>query len=270
MYEAYWKLTQRPFEDGPRPDCYVATRTHQAALLKLRYLVEQRKGIGLIAGEHGLGKTFLTHLLTSELAAARSTRVARLVFPLLNPEDTLGYLAERLGLETSDHETDGRRLRRLEDHLAQLRRDREHVVIVVDDAHLLDLPQLHVLRLLLNLHEQETADLSLVLSGRAELLPRLSRLAALDQRVSVRAVLDPLSVDEVATYVSRRLVAAGRHEILFDSRAAQTLWELSQGIPRRINQLCDLSLLVGFVDELAGIGPVEIQAAAEELLSPAA
>ena len=70
--------------------------------------------------------------------------------------------------------------------------------------------------------------------------------------------------------LSHRLQAAGRRETVFDAAAAETIWELSQGIPRRINQLCDLALLVGFVDELRTVGAVEIEAAAEELLSVAA
>ena len=94
--------------------------------------------------------------------------------------------------------------------------------------------------------------------------------AAKADGIAVRAAVTPLEREDIGLYLSHRLRAAGRDEAVFDQRAAETIWELSQGIPRRINQLCDLALLVGFVDELSTIGPVEIEAAAEELMSVAA
>lgn len=96
-------------------------------------------------------------------------------------------------------------------------------------------------------------------------LPRLNRLPALADRVTVRVMLQPLSADEAAAYVAHRLQAAGRpHEVL-QPAAVQTAWELSRGVPRRLNQVCDLSLLVGYADGLSTLSAVEVQAAAAEL-----
>lgn len=270
MYEGYWKLSRRPFDDGVAPDFYFPGSTHQAALLKLRYLIDQRKGIGLIVGEHGLGKSFLTHVLEHDPLCEGVGPFVRLVIPQLTPAGTIAYLARRLGAEFPDHASDQCILRALELRLEEFRDHRQHPVLLVDDAHLLDVPHLNMLRLLLNLREEQRADFSILLSGRTELLARLSRIAALDQRVMVRAALLPLEADDVLGYVQHRMQIAGCSSRIFNERAAKTIWELSQGIPRRINQICDLALLVGFVDELKGIGPVELEAAAEELHSVAA
>lgn len=270
MYEAHWKLRQRPFEDGARPEFYFPSKTHQAALLKLSYLIDQRKGIGLIAGEHGLGKTYLTHVLERDTRQQEQGLFVRLVFPQLSPAGTLAYLAGRLGSDVTAHDSDDVVLRALETQLESFQDQQRHVILLIDDAHLLEMQQLQQLRLLLNLRESGRSDFTMILSGRTELLSRLQRLAALDQRIVVRTALEPLTQAEILPYLQCRLSVAGRKETIFNESAAQSIWELSQGIPRRINQLCDISLLVGFVDELHAIQAVEIEAAAEELLSIAA
>jgi general secretion pathway protein A len=268
MYEAFWKLNQRPFDDGARTDFYFGSPTHQAALLKLRYLIDQRKGIGLIVGEHGLGKTFLTHVIEREFHG-RGVSFRRLNFPQLSPTGMLAYLAGRIGALVSSHDPDETILLALEQQLEQFH-GQQHIVFMIDDAHLLDMAQLHVLRLLLNLREEGRADFTLVLAGRTELLARLSKLPALEQRMTVRTALAPLQKADIVPYLQHRLQVAGRSDTVFSPSAAAAVWELSQGIPRRINQLCDLALLVGYVDELPKIDVVEIEAAAEELMSIAA
>jgi type II secretory pathway predicted ATPase ExeA len=265
MYEAYYHLSRRPFDDGATPEFYFPSGTHQAALLKLRYLIDQRKGIGLIAAEHGLGKTFLTHVLEQSLEGEGVGPFLRLVIPQLSPAGTLAYFASRLGAAVESVESDQRVLAAVEEQLELRRQSGEHPVLLIDDAHLLEIPHLNLIRLLLNLKEDGRADFSVILSGRTELLSRLSRIGALDQRIVVRTALQPLKPNEIASYVRKRLQTAGCEQIPFHERTAETIWELSQGIPRRINQLCDLAMLVGFADELSRLGPVEIEAAAEEL-----
>lgn len=269
MYERYWQLDSRPFEDGAAPEFYVESESHAAALMKLRYLIEQRRGAGLVAAEHGLGKSFLTQVLEAELGQG-ACRSIRLLFPELAAEALLSYLAARLGAEVSALTPQDVVLRELENRLADLRDQQQHALFVIDDAHLLSLAHLNVLRLLLNLREECRADFSLILCGRTELLTQVSRLVSLDQRITVRAALQPLSVEETGRYLERRLEVAGRREPLFRPDAVQAIWEVSQGIPRRINQLADLALLVGFADRLSGIDAVEIEAASAELIAVAA
>ena len=265
MYEAYWKLNRRPFDDGAAPRFYYPSATHQASLLKLRYLIEQNKGIGLIVGDHGLGKTYLTQVLEDECRDEQTGPFIRLVLPALSSKEMLAYLANRLGADIRASSGTEAVLLSLEGRLQEMTRHKQHPVLILDDAHLLEMEQLHLIRLLLNIREGGAANFSVILLGRTDLLARVKRLKALDQRIAVRMALQPLNCDEVSRYTAHRLEVAGT-AFKFDSRAGRSIWELSQGIPRRINQVCDLALLVGYVDQLREITPVEIKAAAEELI----
>ncbi len=264
MYTSYWGLSRRPFEERQESDLYFGAGSHQTARLKLRYLVDQRKGIAVLAGEHGLGKSLLTQVFERE---ANVAPVIRLLLPQLSAADTLAYFASRLGCDVSEQHPQHRLLRELEDKLASLKASGSHAVFVIDDAHLLDNTHLNALRLLLNLNESGRADFSVILSGRTQLLGRLQQLEALQTRTSLRAALAPLSSDEILPYVQHRLRICGVNKEIFTPSAGSQLFAHSQGIPRRINQICDLAMLVGYVDELDRLGPVEIDAAAEELFS---
>jgi len=266
MYERYWQLEQPPFENHADTNFYYPARTHQGALLKLRYLIENRKGLGLLAGGHGIGKTFITRVLESELEETY-TPFVRLVYPLLEPEELLGYLALRLDEESPEAVSNSQDtvLRRLERRLEQFTYDNRHPVIVIDDAHLLEPRHLQVLQLLTNVQQDLGNRFSIILTGQPELLPHVERLAGLSSRVAVRITLRPLPAEETADYVKHRLFAAGARGPVFSEDSLQTFWELSRGIPRRINQVGDLSLLVGYADGLQTVSPVEIEAAAEEL-----
>ncbi len=267
MYERYWNLSRRPFDDGAEPELYFPSTGHEASLLKLRYLVAQRKGLGVLAGEHGLGKTYLTHVLETELTAQGESPFLRLVFPQLSPTGTLSYLARRLGANIPFTVSDSEILAGLEQRLKELKAEGRHTVFVIDDAHLLEMPHLHALRLLLNLREEKVGDFSMILLGRTELFSRLQQLSALEQRVSVKTALEALPAGEILGYTSTRLRISGREEAVFTKSAANAIWQISQGIPRRINQLCDLAMLVGYVDQQKKITDIDVEAAAEELMS---
>jgi general secretion pathway protein A len=273
MYETYWRLGRSPFENDGNAEFYFPSETHEGALLKLRYLVEHRKGAAVLAAGHGLGKTYLTHVLACELDPAKYP-ISRIVCPQLSPEELLAYVAHRLGAATGGAETSGtgaaRVWQRLEGRLEQLTGGGKHPVLVFDEAHLLEMEHLQTLQLLLNLRESRGVEFSMILAGRPDLLPRVKRVGGLEARIAVRAALRSLSPADTAEYVRHRLRVAGREETVFSPETLRSLCELSQGVPRRINQLCDVALLVGFADELQALTPVEVEAAARELASVSA
>lgn len=266
MYESYWQLARPPFENDADPEFYFPGRSHHGALLKLRYLIENRKELGVLVGDHGLGKTYLTHTLERQLAPSNSP-VVRLLFPTLSPGEMLRYLAGQIGVSIEDRlgpATADVVLTRLQGHLDHLHQSGRRPVLIVDDAHFLELAHLQTLQLMLNVH-QRGLGASLLLVGRPELLPRLRRLPGLADRVSVRTTLQPLSVEECGQYVRHRLNAAGTEAPILDAQAIRSLWQRSRGVPRKLNQLCDLSLLVGYADGLTELTQTEVEAAAEEL-----
>jgi general secretion pathway protein A len=141
-----------------------------------------------------------------------------------------------------------------------------HPVIVVDEAHLIeDFQVFQALRLLLNFQQGKKCRFSLIFVGQNELLNTVRRLGQLEERLSVKCLLRPLSAEETTAYVTCRLEAAGAPRPIFEPAAMQPLYELSGGVPRRINRLCDLALLVGFADESETITAEQVEAVAEEL-----
>jgi general secretion pathway protein A len=265
MYESHWRLTEAPFENRADVSFYFPAATHHGALLKLRYLVEHGKGLAILASDHGAGKTFLTHVLERELDAERYL-VRRLLYPHLSSEELLGWFARAIGvdIEQAGQHRDGI-LDALEAELRQLSSEDRHPVLMIDEAHLLEVQHLQTLQLLLNYQQDPEIQFSLILVGQPELLPRVKRVGGLEARVAVRTTLTPLGIEECGEYVRHRMEIAGCPESPFSEATMATIHDLSQGVPRRINQLCDLALLIGFADELTSVSAVEIQSAAEEL-----
>jgi general secretion pathway protein A len=149
---------------------------------------------------------------------------------------------------------------------AKFSEQNRHPVIIVDEAHLIeDIQVFQALRLLLNFQEQDKCRFSLIFVGQRELLNTVRRLGQLEERLSVKCLLRPLSAEETAAYVTHRLEAAGSTRPIFEPTAMQPLHELSGGVPRRINRLCDLALLVGFADGSSSISPEQVEAVAQEL-----
>lgn len=274
MYHDYWKLDHSPFENFCDVSFFVASETHQAGLLKLRYLIENRKGIGVLVGGSGTGKTCLIQKLEAELAQTHGPFV-QLAFPQMSATETLRYLAVELGgdeqrLTASDQNVD-LCVREIGRQLLAFRDAGRHPVIVVDEAHLVeDADTLQALRLLCNFQPQSAAHFSLIFSGHREVLSQLKRISQLEERVAVQCLIRPLSADETQIYIEERLRIAGSNRPIFDPAACRCIFELTAGIPRRINRLCDLALLVGYADDVRNITPEQLEAVAEELTTAAA
>lgn len=267
MYERYWQLDRSAFDSDFAVESYYASRSHQGALLKLRFCLEHRKGIALLVGDHGVGKTFVTHVLEHDFDPAQLPFV-RLTFPQLSPGDMLAYLAMRLGAAPGPglpRSSQDQLLRGFETRLEALSLEGRRQVIIIDDAHLLQPAHLETLQLLMSVQEHAGSPLQLVLMGRGELLARVERVPGLNQRVSVRMAIDPLPPEEVGGYIEHRLQCAGGEGTMFRPDAYQAFWEISQGVPRKLNQICDLTLLVGYADGMQELTAIEVEAAAEEI-----
>ncbi len=268
MYGDYWKLDTLPFENNCDPQFFFRAPSHEAAVLKLQYVVEQGKGAALLVGGHGLGKTYLTRVLEGELAEP-CRPVIRILFPQLDATGTLGLIARRLGADdalSQEPIAPAELVRRLEDRLQVLASEGLRPVLMIDDAHLMDGADVFPsLALLLSASEVCGLGLSLILCGQPELLPQVQRVPALNERVAVRTALQCLTPAQTNAYIQHRLTICGLDACMFDRDALASLAKLSDGVPRRINQLCDLALLVGYADELPTLTRGEIEAAAEEL-----
>jgi len=272
MYESYWQLDRKPFENTSDTSFYYPGEAHQGALLKLRYAIENRRGLAVLSGVAGLGKTMLAQSLTQQLAEEFQPLV-HLVFPQMPPDQLLAYLADELTGETGRREsplTIDQSVRRIQRSLAENVEAGRHAVAVIDEAHLLnETGALETIRLLVNFEHQQQTALTMLLVGQTSLLPALDRSPQLDSRVDVKCLMRPFSLEESISYINHRLEAASAQREIFTPEAMENIHYLTTGVPRRINRLCDLALLISFAEEHARIDADQIDAVSQELITVA-
>jgi general secretion pathway protein A len=269
MYRTHWQLERRPFDDFADASFYYPGEAHQGALLKLRYAVESGQPAMLLAGAPGVGKTLLVHTLLAKLPERFSPRV-HVTFPQMPPGQLLAYIAGELA-QTGAGGLSGTieySVRIIEQALRANAQSGRHAVVIVDEAQLLaETGALELMRLVLNLQTPGGAPLTLLLVGQPALLPALDRVPSLEERMGVKCLMRPMNADETAGYVAHRLAAAGAQGAIFDDDAVDALHHLAHGIPRRVNRLADLALLIGFAEERTSIGATQVEAVCEELVT---
>ena len=242
MYETYWQLQQKPFENCADPRFYYPGESPQAALLKLRYAVENHRGGGAFGRRFGHWQD--AHRRHAPQPAGRKPHALRASgFPAnehRRPARLFGRLLGRRTICTVENHGVQNSIQRIEHFLTENNRKDRHAVIVIDEAHLITRADTwEAIRLLMNFETDGQPALSLLLSGQTALLPMLDRMPQLDERLGVKCLLRPFTVEETAAYAAHRLKTAGAKRTIIDRDAFTTLHELTDGIARRINRLCD-------------------------------
>lgn len=254
MYEQFFELRERPFDLTPNPQFLVLTDSHREALRNLEYGIGSRKGITLLIGEAGAGKTTIIRSAIDKLSMrVHSVHISN---PTLSRQEFVEMLAAKFSLSDRASQSKTAMLGELEALLRQRRDYGETTVLIVDEAQSLPLDLLEEIRLLANIETDNEKLLSVIIAGQPELAARLNNteLRQFKQRVALRCELRSLTRIETEAYIAGRIRAAGGvASHVFTREAVAMIYEAAHGLPRTINVVADNALLGGFA---AGVRPV--------------
>ena len=246
-YTEHWGFQEMPFQNTPNPKYYFPSPNHEEALQRLLYGIEARKGAVILTGEIGCGKTLLSRTLMDHLAEEKYD-TALIADPSFEDAQLFREVLYQLGIDSAGSELDLHH--RLNDRLLDNLKRGVDTVLIIDEAQVIrDDQMFEKLRLLLNFQLNDRFLLTLVLLGQPELRTRLQRLDQFYQRVAIRYHLGPFSEAEVASYIRFRLAVAGCKREIFTRDACSLIFRACGGIPRKVNTLCDLCLLLSSMEK---------------------
>jgi len=263
MYRKHFALTGFPFDLSPVPEELFATAALAEATARLKHLLALR-GIGLITGEAGAGKTTVCRKLAAELHPGLH-RVCYVSLSTGNVMDMYKSIGWELGLPTERNRASAFRVIRAE--VTRLSQEaKQHPVLIIDEAHHLRHEVLEDLRLLTNYQMDADNRLCLLLVGLTELRRRLAMAVheSLAQRLVVRYHLGGLSPEELPQYLAHRLRLVGCELPLFEPPAIEALYQCSRGVPRRLNRLAHYALTSAALDKARTVTAEHVQSAREE------
>jgi type II secretory pathway predicted ATPase ExeA len=242
---SYFGFTKMPFGKSLPPSALYKTAAHQEAVARVSFLISEQ-AIGVLTGEVGSGKTVAARAAVAELEPSRHT-VVYLPNPAVGARGLYAEVVSRLGAEPRFHKAF--LIAQVASLLAAEAAERaRHIVLVVDEAHLLDSSQLEELRLMTNAEMDSANPFALVLLGQPALRSRLrlGTFAALDQRVTLRYALPAMSRTETAGYIAHHVALGGRKDTLFSDDAIARIHEAGRGLPRAVNNVARQALVAAY------------------------
>lgn len=265
MYEKHWGLSEKPFENTPDPRFMYYSKKHEEALTRLLYAVKEEKGAAMLTGEYGSGKTVLSRILIDELIKNKIYEVALIIHPQLNP---LEFMQEIIYQLKNEH-VEGSKpklLHMLQDSIYKNYREEKKTVVLIDEAQIIRSQEtFEEVRLFLNFQLNNKFLITLILIGQPELLRKINAIPQLEQRLGIKYHLTGLDDKETQEYIKHRLEVARAQKEIFTKEALEIIYQYSKGLPRKINNICDLSLLVGFGSDAKEIGRELVEKVAADL-----
>jgi general secretion pathway protein A len=266
MYNAYFGFKESPFSIAPDPRYLFMTEQHREALAHLVYGLNSEGGCILLTGEVGTGKTTVCRCLLEQIP--KQSNIALVFNPKVTATELLETICDELGIEYPQGENSVKAyIDRINAFLLQANAAGQKTVLIIDEAQNMDHTVLEQLRLLTNLETNQRKLLQIIILGQPELLEILSHenMRQLAQRITARFHLNPLSRNDLKAYISHRLAVAGSNIQLFDEKVIKRLYQLSNGIPRIINIICDRALLGAYVESKSRVDLQTLNHAAREV-----
>ncbi len=248
MYKTYWGLIDAPFENVPDPSFLYESPQHKEALSRMLYGISRRKGCVMLTGEIGSGKTTLSRTLIQRLPR-ENFEIALIENPRLTPLLFVQEIIYQFSGENLNQKKN-QQIHHLNRILYKNMSEDKDSVIIIDEAQLVKSKEtFEELRLLLNFQLNDRFLLTLLLIGQPELKELVSEIPQFEQRVAIKYHLQNLSFDEMVRYIEFRLKRAGVNRNIFTVEAMEKIFNYSNGTPRKINNICDMGLLVGWSDK---------------------
>lgn len=266
MYEAYFGLRGKPFQLNPDPSFFYGSRGHRRAMAYLEYGLHQNEGFIVITGEIGAGKTLLVRSLLEKLDPKKIV-AANLVSTQIDADDILRLVAASFGIP-SKHLSKSDLLLAIEAFLVSTTAAGKRALLIVDEAQNLTPKAVEELRMLSNFQLEDHALLQSFLVGQPELrkLLQSASMEQLRQRVIASCHLGPLGADETRGYIEHRMRHVGwTDRPAFADGAYAQIFACTQGIPRRINVLCNRLLLACFLSSKESVEAADVAATASEM-----
>src|SRR5688500_14299597 len=255
MYESFYALRERPFELLPNPRFLSLTTRQREALSNLQYGLTSARGLTVLIGEAGTGKTTLVQAAIADL---RDTTVKYVLMsnPTLTRSEFYEFLARSFGLSDEAARSKTQFLFELRRELQQRHLAGVLSALIIDEAQSVPYELLEEIRLLSNVEMPTVKLLNVVLTGQPELADRLNEtsLRQLKQRIALRCQLSSMDLPETAAYIAARIrVAGGRPEQIFTRESIGAVFAASAGLPRTVNVVCDNALIGGFAAQVRPI-----------------
>lgn len=268
MYTSFYNLHSKPFQISSDPAFMWFGEKHKEALATLKYGILDNKGFLLLTGDVGTGKTSLINSLIESLS--EDIIFASVPDPSLEKMDFLNFIALSFGMDR-EFTAKGTFLVHFKRFLMDAHANKKKVLLIIDESQLLTQEMLEEIRLLSNIEKTNAKLINIFFVGQNEFNEFLNQQQnrAVRQRLTLNYNIDPLTPDETSEYIKHRLKVAGTTQTIFDSAAVQEIFMYSGGFPRRINIICDHSLLSGYVKEKKEIDRHIVRECAKELKIPA-
>ena len=266
MYLEHWGLETFPYEIVPDLKFIYHSGHWREAMTRMMYAIQRRKGAAMLTGDVGCGKTTLSRALIRDLPQ-KDYHVGLITNPMLEPVEFIREILYQFGLDPASH-SKHELLGELGEMMMKDFKENRTTILVIDEAQLLSPVNFEEVRLLLNYQFNDRFLLNLLLIGQPELRGIIRRIEQLDSRIAIRYHLGPLAPEEMARYIEFRLGRAGATREIFTPDAFEAIYRQTRGVPRRVNNLCDMCLLIGFGIQAEAIDAAVVRKAIEDTAMP--
>jgi type II secretory pathway predicted ATPase ExeA len=267
-YEQHFGLREQPFAITPDPRYFYESDQHMGALIRIQHAIDSAKGLTVVVGDMGLGKTFLSRKILDKMQSEEGKYEVALLI-IIHHEITAGWLLKKIGVQLgieSPAEDKSMLISQICKQLIYIDEAGKRAVILIDEAHMLQTQDIYEeLRGLLNVESGTHKLLNIVLFGPPELEKYMQLDPPLVSRIGLKVTLRPLDISATVGYINHRVKVAGATREIFTPEACKLVYEYTKGIPRIINAACDNALLEAFIQKKDRVDPAVIDQVATDL-----